>query len=483
MRVRSVRRPGPAGRVRGHRRGAGRVRRGAAPSRGRQLRCRTSCRRRGRSCSTASTTPPRCATASAAGRPSRRRRRGRARRAAGPLRRPRPGAGRRALGPRASTRWSAAPGRGVHRHVLRVRARLRLPHRAARRAAVPRLEEPRSKVPPGSVGLAGTFTGVYPRVVPGGWQLIGTPTPRCGTSTASRRRCWPRAPGCGSSMAERTLDARGHRRRAAGDRPGPRPAGPGAPRRAAVGRPRRAGAPAGQPPGRQRRSGGDARVPRRRVAFRAQTRGDARRHRRPGAGARRRPGACWGTRSSVPAGAPWSRSGARPRAAGLRRRRRRDRRRAGARVALDRPALRPRSAAGRGRRPAASVPTGEPPPGRGRPRRPGPCCGCGSGRATTGSTPTRWARSTASSYVVGECVQPDRAAARGRSRSGGASKEELPSEGMVLGAVQVPPTGSRWCSWTTTRRRAATRSSAWSWRRPASAPSCGRATRSLFGWC
>jgi KipI family sensor histidine kinase inhibitor len=37
---------------------------------------------------------------------------------------------------------------------------------------VPRLEEPRSKVPKGSVGLAGTFTGVYPRSSPGGWQLI-----------------------------------------------------------------------------------------------------------------------------------------------------------------------------------------------------------------------------------------------------------------------------------------------------------------------
>ena len=37
---------------------------------------------------------------------------------------------------------------------------------------VPRLEEPRSKVPAGSVGLAGEFTGVYPRSSPGGWQLI-----------------------------------------------------------------------------------------------------------------------------------------------------------------------------------------------------------------------------------------------------------------------------------------------------------------------
>lgn len=37
---------------------------------------------------------------------------------------------------------------------------------------VPRLEEPRSSIPAGSVGLAGTFTGVYPRSSPGGWQLI-----------------------------------------------------------------------------------------------------------------------------------------------------------------------------------------------------------------------------------------------------------------------------------------------------------------------
>jgi len=37
---------------------------------------------------------------------------------------------------------------------------------------VPRLEKPRSKVPSGSVGLAGEFTGIYPRSSPGGWQLI-----------------------------------------------------------------------------------------------------------------------------------------------------------------------------------------------------------------------------------------------------------------------------------------------------------------------
>ncbi len=38
---------------------------------------------------------------------------------------------------------------------------------------VPRRSSPRTKVPPGSVALAGEFCGVYPRESPGGWQLIG----------------------------------------------------------------------------------------------------------------------------------------------------------------------------------------------------------------------------------------------------------------------------------------------------------------------
>ncbi|WP_298863187.1 carboxyltransferase domain-containing protein [uncultured Microbacterium sp.] len=38
---------------------------------------------------------------------------------------------------------------------------------------VPRRSSPRTRVPAGSVGLAGHFTGVYPRESPGGWQLIG----------------------------------------------------------------------------------------------------------------------------------------------------------------------------------------------------------------------------------------------------------------------------------------------------------------------
>jgi KipI family sensor histidine kinase inhibitor len=41
------------------------------------------------------------------------------------------------------------------------------------RLAVARRAEPRTTVPAGSVGLAGEFSGVYPRPSPGGWQLIG----------------------------------------------------------------------------------------------------------------------------------------------------------------------------------------------------------------------------------------------------------------------------------------------------------------------
>lgn len=37
----------------------------------------------------------------------------------------------------------------------------------------PRLPSPRRKVPPGSVGIAGNQTGVYPVSTPGGWRLLG----------------------------------------------------------------------------------------------------------------------------------------------------------------------------------------------------------------------------------------------------------------------------------------------------------------------
>jgi len=41
------------------------------------------------------------------------------------------------------------------------------------RLEVPRRAEPRPSVPAGAVGLAGRYSGIYPRSSPGGWQLIG----------------------------------------------------------------------------------------------------------------------------------------------------------------------------------------------------------------------------------------------------------------------------------------------------------------------
>jgi KipI family sensor histidine kinase inhibitor len=38
---------------------------------------------------------------------------------------------------------------------------------------VPRLATPRTRVPPGSVAIAGTMTAIYPGASPGGWRLIG----------------------------------------------------------------------------------------------------------------------------------------------------------------------------------------------------------------------------------------------------------------------------------------------------------------------
>jgi KipI family sensor histidine kinase inhibitor len=39
---------------------------------------------------------------------------------------------------------------------------------------VPRRSVPRTRIPSGSVALAGRFSGVYPTASPGGWQIIGT---------------------------------------------------------------------------------------------------------------------------------------------------------------------------------------------------------------------------------------------------------------------------------------------------------------------
>jgi KipI family sensor histidine kinase inhibitor len=45
------------------------------------------------------------------------------------------------------------------------------------RLETPRLASPRPRVPPGSVGIGGNQTGIYPDESPGGWSLIGRTSP------------------------------------------------------------------------------------------------------------------------------------------------------------------------------------------------------------------------------------------------------------------------------------------------------------------
>ncbi|MGR6117799.1 5-oxoprolinase subunit PxpB [Aeribacillus composti] len=42
-----------------------------------------------------------------------------------------------------------------------------------KRIAAPRKKTPRSRIPAGSIGIAGEQTGIYPLETPGGWQIIG----------------------------------------------------------------------------------------------------------------------------------------------------------------------------------------------------------------------------------------------------------------------------------------------------------------------
>lgn len=54
---------------------------------------------------------------------------------------------------------------------------------------VPRRKVPRLSVPAGAVGLAGTFSGVYPRVSSAAGSCWATRKRRCGTSGPTRPRC------------------------------------------------------------------------------------------------------------------------------------------------------------------------------------------------------------------------------------------------------------------------------------------------------
>ena len=65
-------------------------------------------------------------------------------------------------------------GADVHGRVLRVRSRLRLPHRSAdRRCSCPAGRRRGTRVPAGSVAIAGELAAVYPTASPGGWHLLG----------------------------------------------------------------------------------------------------------------------------------------------------------------------------------------------------------------------------------------------------------------------------------------------------------------------
>lgn len=60
-----------------------------------------------------------------------------------------------------------------------------------KRIAVPRRDDPRTLVPPGSVGIGGRQTGIYGRARPGGWRLIGAVAEVPSVSAGDRIRFVP----------------------------------------------------------------------------------------------------------------------------------------------------------------------------------------------------------------------------------------------------------------------------------------------------
>ena len=72
--------------------------------------------------------------------------------------------------------------------------------------ALPRREDPRVHVPPGSVAIAASMTAVYPLESPGGWHLIGnTPAPMFDATSAS-----PALLGPGDAVRFVAIDSRRH---------------------------------------------------------------------------------------------------------------------------------------------------------------------------------------------------------------------------------------------------------------------------------
>ena len=176
------------------------------------------------------------------------------------------------------------------------------------RIRLPRLETPRTKVPPGSVGLGGVQFCIYSVESPGGYWLLGR-TPAASLRSDGRRADAPARGRPRAVAPDRPRGVRRHRRArrgarlAAGDRmirivePGPADDGAGsrtprsaAPRHPALGADGRARVRDRQSPGRQRRRRRRARV---HADGAALQRGGAvrhRRHRRRRAGHRQRRG-------------------------------------------------------------------------------------------------------------------------------------------------------------------------------------------------
>jgi KipI family sensor histidine kinase inhibitor len=71
------------------------------------------------------------------------------------------------------------------------------------RIAMPRLDTPRARVAAGSVGIAGSQTGIYPFASPGGWQIVG----RTPISLFSLDRDPPARLSAGSHVRFRAIDA------------------------------------------------------------------------------------------------------------------------------------------------------------------------------------------------------------------------------------------------------------------------------------
>ena len=281
-----------------------------------------------------------------------------------------------------------------------------------------------------------------PRPAAGSWSAA--PTPSSSTSTATRRPCWCRVPGCGSARWADVLTVLA---------PGPLTTVQdlGRPGHAAIGVTRSGAADATAAALANRLVGnrpeaallevtaGGLRVRAGRTVLVAVT----------GApvpveiDGRAAPFAAPTTLragSVLALGAPPAGAAQLPRGA------RRRRRPPGARLAQHRHAVRPRStAAGRRARRCRSATSRA----RSRsstsrpcgPRRTGRCSGCCPARAATGWTTHAWAALTTQEWRVGS--DSDRVGLRltgprlGRARDG-----ELPSEGLVPGAVQVPPDGA-----------------------------------------